>query len=55
MIWNSVFLSLAEPHVEKGQISGNRFTCSDVQKQDLSVYQKAFEARCTSSREEALV
>ena len=41
--------------VEKGQISGSRFTCSDVQKQDLSVYQKAFEARCTFSREEAMV
>jgi hypothetical protein len=41
--------------VEKGQISGSRFTCSDVQKQDLSVYQKVFEARRISSREEAMV
>ena len=42
--------------VKKGQISSSsRFTCSDVQKQDLSMYQKAFEARCTSSREEAMV
>lgn len=38
--------------VEKGQVDTNGFTCSDVQKQDLSVYQRAFDDRCRRASSE---
>lgn len=32
--------------MEKGQLSDNTYTATDVQKQDLAVYGKAFKDRC---------
>lgn len=34
--------------VKDGQVSGNAYTCSDVQTQDLSFYAQAFKNRCSS-------